>query len=133
MRTVFLDTVGLLATWDASDQWHAAALQVYETMLAQRLPVITSTFVMLECGNAAARRPYRSTVARFREHMEAAGRLLVPTDDDCKAAWTAYAQRTVADAGIVDHVSFTLMRRMGIEEVFSNDRHFKAAGFQTMF
>ena len=45
MRTVFLDTVGLLATWDASDQWHASARPVFETMLTQRVPVITSTFV----------------------------------------------------------------------------------------
>ena len=65
--------------------------------------------------------------------MEAAGRLIVPTDDDWRAAWAAYAQSSATDAGIVDHVSFTLMRRLGIEEVFSNDRHFKAAGFKTMF
>jgi hypothetical protein len=25
MNTVFLDTVGLLAQWDSTDQWHAAA------------------------------------------------------------------------------------------------------------
>jgi hypothetical protein len=27
MKTVFLDTAGLLALWDSSDQWHSAALQ----------------------------------------------------------------------------------------------------------
>ena len=27
---VFLDTVGLIALWDASDQWHAAALPVFQ-------------------------------------------------------------------------------------------------------
>ena len=37
------------------------------------------------------------------------------------------------DAGIVDHVSFVVMRRLGISDAFTNDRHFKAAGFNTLF
>jgi predicted nucleic acid-binding protein len=94
---------------------------------------VTSTFVMLECGNSAARRPYRSAVARFREEMESAGRLIVATEADWSAAWAAYSRGGPADAGIVDHVSFVLMRRLGITDVYTNDRHFRAAGFNTMF
>jgi predicted nucleic acid-binding protein len=33
----------------------------------------------------------------------------------------------------VDHVSFAVMRRLGISKAFTNDRHFKAAGFEPMF
>ena len=29
MTAVFLDTLGLLAVWDVSDQWHAAAEAAY--------------------------------------------------------------------------------------------------------
>lgn len=36
-------------------------------------------------------------------------------------------------AGIVDQVSFLVMRRLGITEAFTNDRHFQAAGFVTLF
>lgn len=43
------------------------------------------------------------------------------------ATWEA------AQAGIVDHVSFLVMRRLGITEAFTNDRHFSAAGFITLF
>ena len=32
-------------------------------------------------------------------------------------------------AGIVDHVSFQVMRRLGITEAFTNDKHYQAAGF----
>lgn len=38
-----------------------------------------------------------------------------------------------AGAGVVDHVSFAIMRRLGISDVFTSDRHFKAAGFTTPF
>lgn len=30
-------------------------------------------------------------------------------------------------------VSFAVMRRLGITEAFTNDRHFQAAGFATLF
>ena len=38
-----------------------------------------------------------------------------------------------AYAGIVDHVSFQVMHRLGITEGFTNDKHFKAAGFNLLF
>lgn len=38
-----------------------------------------------------------------------------------------------AQAGIVDHVSFVLMRRLGITEAFTHNGHFTAAGFTTLF
>jgi len=133
MNAVFLDTVGLLATWDTTDQWQTAARPVFERMMAQRVPVVTTTFVLLECGNAAARRPFRSAVARFREQMEAGGRVIIPTDQDWRDAWEAYSGGDATSSGIVDQISFIVMRRIGITDVFSNDRHFKAAGFNTLF
>jgi predicted nucleic acid-binding protein len=99
--TVFLDTVGLLALWDESDQWHAAAQSGFNQMLGSQANVVTTSFVLLECGNAAA--------------------------------WAPFASENLEGAGIVDHVSFAVMRRIGITKAFTNDRHFRAAGFETLF
>ena len=41
--------------------------------------------------------------------------------------------RDATSAGIVDQVSFAVMRRLGITDAFTNDRHFKAAGFRALF
>ena len=73
MRTVFLDTVGLLALWDESDQWHPAAQGAFERLREERTSLLTTSFVLLECGNAAARRPYRQAVVRLRTRLESAG------------------------------------------------------------
>ena len=83
--TVFLDTVGLLAVWDQSDQWHDAAERCFQELVASRADLITSTSILLECGNAAARRPYRPAVNRLRRNMEEAGRLIAPSADDWDA------------------------------------------------
>jgi len=54
MSKVFLDTVGLLALWDTADQWHEAAEEAFSKMAAANLELWTTTFVLLECGNATA-------------------------------------------------------------------------------
>lgn len=133
MRTVFLDTVGLIAVWNRHDQWHSAALAVYAAFDQEATRLVTTTAVLLECGNEAARRPYRAAVLKLREDLGAAGDLYEPTIDDLLHAWAGYAQGHAGDAGIVDHISFAVMRRLGLTEAFTNDRHFQAAGFITLF
>lgn len=133
MSEVFLDTVGLLALWDRSDQWHEAAEQAFSLLSETSPKLLTTTFVLLECGNAAARRPYRAAVDRLRERMESAGVLIAPNEEDWQRAWAAYRKREIGDAGIVDNVSFVVMRRLGITRAFTNDQHFRAAGFEVLF
>jgi len=111
MNAVFLDSVGMIAVWDVADQWHTAAEPAYETLLAQRRPLMTTEMVLLECGNAAARRPYRPRVAALRKELIQGGLLIVPTPDEVEEAWAAYEQGEAGGAGIVDHLSFAVMRR----------------------
>lgn len=66
MSTVFLDTVGLLALWDESDQWHDDAEAAWQSLVDRQASFATTTLILLECGNAAARRPYRHAVNQLR-------------------------------------------------------------------
>lgn len=106
--TVFLDTVGLLTVWDESDQWHEAAQTSFMGLLRSRTDLITSSFVLLECGNSAARRPYRSAVTRLRNRLETGNRLVAPTPEDLETAWKAFERGEADSAGIVDHTSFAI-------------------------
>ncbi len=133
MNPTFLDTVGLLALWDASDQWHSSAETTFQQLHHDRVPLTTTSFVLLECANAAARRPYRQAVDRLRERMESKGMLVFPTDSDWQQAWSEYRRGGAGQPGIVDCVSFVVMRRIGLLRAFTNDRHFQEAGFETLF
>ena len=133
MSVVFLDTVGLLPLWDEDDQWHAAAVSAFATLAGAKTRFVTTTFVLLECGNAAARRPYRLRVNALRQTMAARGEVLAPTDDDSREAWSAYDRGEANNARIVDHVSFVVMRRLGLTQAFTNDRHYQAAGLEVLF
>lgn len=133
MRTVFVDTVAFLAVWNARDQWRAQAMPVFEELVASKSRLLTTTLVFFECGNALARTSLRPFVADVKDHYEAKGLLAVPTDEELRRAWSAYRHGEAGQAGIVDHVSFEVMRRLGIVEAFTNDHHFTAAGFQVLF
>jgi uncharacterized protein len=133
MNLVFMDSVGLLALWSKSDQWHDQAEQASNEITRNRDILLTTTAVLLECGNAAARRGFRNEATRLRKSFEASGTLIWPTEADWHQAWDAYQRGEADAAGIVDHISFTVMRRLGIARAFTNDRHFRAAGFETMF
>lgn len=133
MTTIFVDTVGLLAVWNTRDQWHQPASEAYARTLTRRCFLVTTPFVLAECANAVARTEGRRDVIDARDSFEVSGGLIWPTEKDWSAAWAAYARGEAADAGLVDHLSFQVMRRLGVTEAFTNDRHFNAAGFQPLF
>jgi uncharacterized protein len=133
MNNVFLDTVGLIAVWDQADQWHGPADGVFRKLLLQGRRLITTEMVLLECGNAAARRPYRKRVHALRQSLAQEGLLVVPSSEEVEGAWASYQRGEADGAGIVDQISFQVMRRLGATEAFTNDQHFRAAGFIPLF
>src|SRR5260370_30165713 len=133
MNDVFLDTAGLIAAWDIADQWHAAAEAAYQGLLLQGRRLVTTHLVLLESGNASARRPYRARVNVLRKLLMGEQLLIEPAPEEIEEGWTAYDRSSAGQAGIVDQISFVVMRRLGITEAFTNDRHFQAAGFAVLF
>jgi uncharacterized protein len=133
MNDVFLDTVGLIAVWDATDQWNPAADVAYQRLLKQHRRLVTTPLILWECGNASARRPYRQRVNVLRQYLMQEGLLIEPTTREIEEAWAAFDRGDTNQAGIVDQVSFQVMTRLGITEAFTNDKHFLAAGFVVLF
>src|SRR3989304_229877 len=131
MNGVFLDTVGLIAVWDTSDQWHEPAAAAFNKLLSASTRLFSTSYVLLESGNAASRRPYRRRVSALRQYLIHANSLIDPTAEEIEAAWDAFDRREAGQAGIVDQVSFVVMRRLGLKRAFTNDEHFRAASFET--
>lgn len=133
MNLVFVDTVGMLAVWDRADQWHDDARRAYSLLSPSNTTLFSTTLVLAECANALARTSFRAEVDEFRKRLQAGGTLIWPTPEDWEAAWAAYRPGGGNQAGLVDQVSFVVMRRLRITQSFTNDRHFQAAGFVTLF
>jgi uncharacterized protein len=133
MKRVFVDTVGMLAIWNRSDQWHEGACRAYSLLDRRNTLLFSTTLVLAECANAAVRMPFRIEVDDLRRRLEASGTLIWVSGEEWEAAWIAYREGRFGQAGLVDQVSFVVMQRLGIAQAFTNDGHFRAAGFETLF
>ena len=133
MSGVFLDTVGILGFWDEDDQWHLQARTAWMEMRRRRERMFTTNHIIAECANATSRWIERSRVAALVGSLETSGGLIFPTDADWREAWAVYAGGRPGEPGLVDELSFTVMRRLGLRQAFTNDRHFSGAGFEALF
>jgi predicted nucleic acid-binding protein len=75
----------------------------------------------------------RPVLKTWRDALSASNAIIEPSDDDRAMAWAAFDRGEAGEAGIVDQVSFAVMRRLGIQQAFTNDEHFRSAGFETLF
>ena len=132
MSPVFFDTSGMLALWNHRDQWHAEAQRVYQPLSVGPRRFVSTPLIFWECGNGVSRSAFRETVALMRDIMKRAGDLITPTDAECEEAWRNFRSGDPGTPGIVDHVSFLVMKRLKIRDVFSTDSHFTAAGFNVL-
>lgn len=133
MSPVFLDTVGILGLFDDTDQWHNPAQTAWGGVLGQGRRYFTTPQVLMECGNAFARTPFRDSICDLRDELTVYGNLVAPMPKEVELAWTTYRAASAGGPSIVDCISFEVMRRIGATEAFTNDRHFAAAGFTVLF
>jgi predicted nucleic acid-binding protein len=133
MNPVLIDTVGFLALWNSKGPWHDVAAESFGELMAVGTDFVTTSYILLECGNSAARTRFRSDVMEVRRQLYSDGKVSDATEVELDLAWAAYDRGEAGSAGIVDHISFIIMRRLGITDAFTNDRHFRAAGFKTLF
>ena len=45
----------------------------------------------------------------------------------------AFRSAPPGSSGLIDQLSFAVMRRIGLQHAFTNDRHFADAGFEPLF
>ena len=86
---------------------------------------------MLEVGNGLSSLRLRSSALGLKRKLEKSDRVeILEIDHDLyEAGWMLFAERTDKEWGIVDCISFELMKRMKISEALTADRHFEQAGF----
>jgi hypothetical protein len=91
-------------------------------------------WVVAETGNGLARTAARRQLAAAVELIRSStrARLVNVSELLFQRALDLYASRPDKTWGLVDCASFLIMQDMGIHDTFTNDRHFKQAGFRCL-
>jgi predicted nucleic acid-binding protein len=125
---VFVDTSFVLALINERDQYHEQADAL--SFKFEESELVTTDGVLLEIGNALAK-DFRQEANEIIRLLRTSSRVKVAQIDDHLletglAIYQKYGDKTW---GLVDCISFVVMRERGLTDVLTFDADFAAAGF----
>ena len=127
--SVFADTSFFIALLDDGDDMHVDAVVRWRRVAEERLPVVTSNYVVVEScavlqrhiGVLAVRRLVRQVLDPVVVHWV--------TKEEHERATEALLVADRRQLSIIDCTSFEMMRRLEVRECLAFDRHFAEQGF----
>jgi uncharacterized protein len=131
MKDAFADTSYYLALVNPDDCSHDAA-QHWVVHRWRRL--ITTEYVLLEMGNYLCKAVDKPTFANLilLIKTDPRTRLLPACPELFEAGCALYGQRLDKDWSLTDCISFVVMRREGLTDALTADKHFEQAGFNKL-
>ena len=134
MRRVLADTSFWLAVAWPGDQWQAAARLALRGLDECRLVTTDEVLTEFLAGMSATRSDLRaSAVDTVRALLGDPDMEVIPQSrDGFLAGLELYRRRLDKTYSLTDCISMQTMRREGLTEVLTNDRHFQQAGFRVL-
>jgi uncharacterized protein len=128
---VFLDTSFAIALSVETDQHYDHAVTLSEQLETENTKLITTTAILLEIGNALSKKRYRQAAKELLLSLEQDDTVeIVPiTDELYQKAFKLFCNRPDKDWGLIDCVSFVVMRENNLSQALTTDEHFEQAGF----
>ena len=134
INKVFLDTAYAIALSVEADAHHERAAELAEQLEVRHTRLITTRAVLLEIGNALSRERYRQAAVQLLDALEQDPQVdRVPlTEELYQQALQLYRSRPDKEWGMIDCVSFVVMKQQGLADALTTDEHFEQAGFQAL-
>ncbi|HXU45991.1 MAG TPA: PIN domain-containing protein [Thermoanaerobaculia bacterium] len=132
MSRIFVDTSFVVALINQRDRYHELAGRIADANAGRQL--LTTDAILLELGNALAR-GFKRQATEVIEHFLTSPDVEVIrlTPEGFERAFELYRSRIDKSWGLVDCLSFVVMRNAGVEEALAFDDHFAQAGFRSVF
>ncbi|MDM8545833.1 PIN domain-containing protein [Candidatus Venteria ishoeyi] len=131
LKPIFVDTGFVIGLVNERDTHHAEALRLSEYY--ETYPFVTTDAVLLEVGNALAKsfKPQGTEIIDY--FINSADTTVIHLNALLfKRGFDLYQSHADKSWGLVDCVSFVVMREMEIEDALTFDKHFTQAGFQKL-
>ena len=131
MSPIFADSAYYLALLLKSDQTHARAVEVTQTL---ETSLVRTVWILTEVANSLSAAKFRTAVISLVDHLQADDSVrIIPADDETfSQGLNLYRTRSDKDWSLTDCISFVVMKREGITEALTTDRHFEQAGYTTL-
>ncbi|MCX6372920.1 MAG: PIN domain-containing protein [Actinobacteria bacterium] len=127
--TVFVDTSALFALLDAEDAEHDLAFSAWSSGIDDCAGFVTTNYVVVETIALVQRRLGIDAVRTLIDEMLPMIDTIWVTEADHTTGLSLVLMAARRHLSLVDCVSFTVMRRMGIRKYLGLDPHFEEQGF----
>jgi len=133
-NSVFIDTSAYLARFCRKDGYHQKAVQVWQTLRKGGFPLVTSHDVIDELATLLGRRTsYAFSAKKLRELYESDTTIVRTAEADELEALSFFQKYADQKISFTDCLSFVIMKKLSIKQVFTFDRHFEYLGFELFF
>ena len=128
---ILIDTSFVVALINKNDEYHDLALQLSREF--NKVPTVITDSVLLEIGNSLAKNHKEDAIRTIERFFDADEVEIIKLDDDLfEKGFALYKERLDKDWGLVDCISFVVMKERDITLALTHDRHFTQAGFRAM-
>jgi len=125
----YVDTSAFLAVLDADDKNYSKAKQQWIELILTESTLVCSDYILVESLALIQHRIGLRAVKVFHEDIFPLLKIEWIDESTYRAGIAAVLTATKRDLSLVDCISFEVMRRLGIQSVFTFDKHFKEQGF----
>ena len=131
MKKIFVDTGFIVALINEKDEYHDKAIEL--SIDFERKPVIITDSVLLEIGNSLSRNHREFAVAAIEKFLTTEETEIVRLDETLfNKAFELYKSHADKSWGLVDCISFVVMKENGITDALTCDKHYVQAGFRAL-
>lgn len=131
---VFIDTAFVLALASPADQYHERAKELSRQIKYEVVALLTTRAILIEIGDAMAGQRRRKAGTIMLESLESDENLeIFPNSEELYSkAFDLFVSRPDKEWGIMDCISFVVMKEYDIYEALTTDVHFQQAGFAAL-
>ena len=130
--TTFIDTSFFIALLTKEDRFHAKADQAWKTLLESDASLVSTNYTLLETFSLIQSRLGLEAVTDFQRDVVPLLSLEWVDENYHEAGLAAVLTAKRRNLSLVDCVSFEVMRRNGVKNVHTFDKHFGEHGFHCL-
>jgi predicted nucleic acid-binding protein len=127
--SIFIDTSALLAILDADDEHHKKAKDVWTKLVSEEETIISTNYVLVETFALVQNCLGLEALRTLQEDILPMVSVEWVDETTHRAGVSALLTAMRRRLSLVDCISFTIMRKLGIKKVFAYDPHFEEQGF----
>ena len=128
----FIDTAAILAILNAQDQFHLPARNVWAEILSSDSTLFSTSYILLEITALLQHRFGLEAVRLFHSDVLPVMEITWVDETIHQQGMSALLAANRRDLSLVDCTSFEIMRKLGLDTVFTFDPHFREQGFKVL-